>query len=296
MTVRIAQAAWLVLFLLQTVAAGDFPRTLYAYPGRTPVLDGVLSPGEWDDALQFAGVARWTQEFSAADPKDLSIRIYVKRDDRRLYFAFDVTDDVLYGIDTPRWLPSGNARAHELTAEGWPWFGDSIELMVNASNHWNAGQTAAGDGSSWDVFCNLSKSRKGGVGHGGLLEGEPRSNQRAWNTYQQWIVSGAQQTAVKVKPGGHGYIVEWAIRFNPCLEVAPGQFYSAGMGDRAIGFNIAIRDADEKEKGQGNRGNLHHEAWLAGEKGAENQLRSWATLWMMSKRGTLPSPVRILRD
>jgi SSS family solute:Na+ symporter len=285
-----------VLILLQAMAAGDFPRTLYAYPGRTPVMDGVLSPGEWDDALLFTGVQRWTAQLSpVTDPKDLSIRVYVKRDDQRLYFAFDVTDDVLYGIDTPRWLPAGNPKANDLTAEGWPWFGDSVELMINASNRWSAGQTAAGDGASWDMICNLTKSRKGGAGHGGLLEGEPRANLKASNTYKQWLASGAQEAAVRIKPGGHGYIIEWAVRFNPCLEVEPGKFYSVAMGDRAMGFNIALRDADEKEKGKGSAGNLHHEAWLAGDKGEEAQLKNWATLWMMSKRGTLPSPVRILR-
>jgi solute:Na+ symporter, SSS family len=296
LNIRVAQASWPVLIFIPTLAAGDFPRTLYAYPGRTPVLDGVLSPGEWDDALQFTGVTHWTSQISpATDSKDLSIRVYVKRDDQRLYFAFDVTDDVLYGIDTQRWLPRENPKANELTSEGWPWFGDSVELMINAPNHWNADQEAAGDGTSWDMVVNLTKSRKGGIGRGGLLEGEPRSNSQAWNMYQHWIASGAQEAVAKIKPGGRGYIVEWAVRFNPCLEVAPGQFYSAAMGDRAMGFNIAVRDADGQDKGKGNPGNLHHEAWLAGEKGSETQLQNWATLWMMSKRGTLPSPVRILR-
>ena len=291
-----AQASWPVLFLIQALFGGDFPRTLYAYPGRTPVIDGILSSGEWDDALQFTGVTRWTSPFSpAADPKDLSIRVYVKRDDQRLYFAFDVTDDVLYGIDTPRWTPRGNPKANDLTPAGWPWFGDSVELMINASNRWKENETAAGDGASWDMIFNLTKSRKGGIGHAGLLEGEPRSSPQAWTSYQRWISTGAQEAVAKIKPGGRGYILEWAVRFNPCIEVAPGQFYSPGMGDRPVGFNIAVRDADEKDKGQDNPGSLHHEAWLAGDKGVEAQLRSWATLWMMSKRGTLPSPVRILR-
>ena len=36
--------------------AGDDPRSLEARPGKTPVLDGVISPGEWDDATMFLGV------------------------------------------------------------------------------------------------------------------------------------------------------------------------------------------------------------------------------------------------
>ena len=296
--VRVAQALWPVflLILLQPLRAGDFPRTLYAYPGRTPVLDGVLSAGEWDDALQFTGVTRWTHQFPApANPKDLSVRIYIKHDDQRLFFAFDVTDSVLYGMNTPRWLPRENPRAHELTSEGWPWFGDEVELLVNASNHWTNDQTAAGDGSSWDMVCNLTKSRRGGVGYGGLLEGEPRSNPKAWSTYQRWILSGAQEAVAKPKPGGRGYIIEWAVRFNPCLEIEPGRFYSPALGDRAMGLNIVIRDLDEKEKGAGNFANFHHEEWLAGAKDVETQLRNWGTLWMMSKP-MQSHPIKILRD
>ena len=92
--------------------AGDDPRALEAHPGKRPVLDGVISPGEWDDATVFVGVEGWRPQFSAVtDPKDLSLKGYVKHDGKRLYLAFDFTDDVLYGIDTPRWLPSNNGCA-----------------------------------------------------------------------------------------------------------------------------------------------------------------------------------------
>ena len=85
--------------------------TLSAYRGKTPVLDGVISPGEWSDATEFFGVHDWIPQFSPTDdPKDLSLHGYVKHDGKRLYFAFDVTDDVLYGIDTPRWLPEAESQ------------------------------------------------------------------------------------------------------------------------------------------------------------------------------------------
>jgi SSS family solute:Na+ symporter len=245
-----------VLALLLSVAnlsAGDFPRSLYAFSGKTPKLDGVISPGEWDDATQFFGVQGWTPQFSpTTDPRDLALHGYVKHDGKRLYFAFEVTDDVLYGIDTPRWLPDVNLKAHELTREGFPWFGDEMELLINATNKWAGSENAAGNGMSWQMVCNLTKSRKGGVGKGGLLEGEPRKSQSAWDTYHKWIVSGAQEAIAKVKPGGKGYIIEWAVNFNPCLEVVPGKFYSTSMGDRAMGLNIALGDLDEKERGAGN--------------------------------------------
>lgn len=266
------------------LTAGEFPRSLKAYPGRTPVLDGVISPGEWDDATRFEGVSGWIPQFTkTTDPKDLSLKGYVKHDGKRLYFVFDVTDDVLYGIDTPRWLPDNNPRAHELTPQGYPWFGDEMELLINASNHWTGDEGAAGNGASWQMVCNLTKSRKGGVGIGGLLEGEPRKSESAWNTYQKWILTGAQEAVAKKKPAGHGYIIEWAVSFNPCLEVAPGQFYSPSLGDRPMGLNIALGDLDEKERGAGNFGNFHHEDWFAGAKDIRTNLKQFGTLWMMSK-------------
>lgn len=97
------------------------PKSLYAFPGGTPALDGVLEKGEWEDATQFFGVRDWVPQFSpTTDPRDLSLHGYVKHDDHRLYFAFDITDDVLYGIDTPRWLPHVNPKAHELTPKAFP--------------------------------------------------------------------------------------------------------------------------------------------------------------------------------
>jgi SSS family solute:Na+ symporter len=262
------------------LTAGEFPRELNAYPGKTPALDGVISPGEWDDATTFTN-AGWIPQFSPTkDPKDLSLKGYVKHDGKRLYFAFEVTDDVLYGIDTPRWLPEENPKAHELSRAGFPWFGDEMELLINATNHWSGNENSAGNGTSWQMVCNLTKSRKGGVGVGGLLEGEPRSVESAWNTYKKWIEAGAQEAVAKVKPGGHGYVIEWAVNFDPCLEVEPGKFYSAAMGDRKMGLNIALGDLDEKARGTGNFGHFNHEDWFAGEKNLRTNLRQFGTLWI----------------
>jgi solute:Na+ symporter, SSS family len=272
----------LLLFPLSLLGS-DAAHTLYAFPGKTPTIDGVISPGEWSDAMQFFGVKGWKPQFSpTTDPKDLSVHGYVKHDGKRLYFAFDVTDDVLYGIDTPRWLPDANPNAHDLTREGLPWFGDEMELLINATDKWTGNENATGNGMSWQMVCNLTKSRLGGIGKGGLLEGEPRKDPKAWETYQSWIKSGAQQAAAKVKPGGKGYIIEWAVNFDPCLEVEPGKFYSTAMGDRKMGLNIALGDLDEKERGAGNFGNFHHEDWFSGEKDLRTQLRQWGSLWIVA--------------
>ena len=272
---------------------GEYPRELRSYRGSTPRIDGVLSPGEWDDATRFTGVRDWTHEFSpTTDDNDLSLIGYVKHDTRRLYFAFDVTDDVLYGIDTERWLPDENPHAHELTPRGYPWFGDEMELLINADNQWQGEEGAAGDGRSWQMVCNLTKSRKGGIGKGGLLEGEPRNNPQAWKTYQRWIRRGAQRAVAKPKPGGKGYIIEWAISFNPCLEVAPGRFYNLTMGEVQMGLNIALGDLDEKWKGAGNFANFHHEDWFAGERHTRCQKRQWGSLWIMGATKLNPARSR----
>jgi SSS family solute:Na+ symporter len=273
------------LILLTTTFLQAQSHTLDAWLGTTPVLDGVLSPGEWKDATRFTGVLDWSHHFSpTTDPRDLALTAYVKHDGKRLYFAFDVTDDILYGIDTPRWLPAENPKAHELTREGFPWFGDEMELLINAANKWSGHENAVGSGASWQMVCNLTKSRLGGVGKGGLLEGEPRSKLDAWNTYQSWIKSGAQQVGVRRKPSGQGYVIEWAVNFNPCLEVEPGRFYSLDMGDRDMGLNIALGDLDTPEKGVGNFGRFHHEEWFSGDPQRRTELREWGTLHMHASR------------
>ena len=274
----------LAVFLCLSLQAGDFPRELSAYPGTTPKLDGVLSPGEWADATTFTN-AGWIPTFSpTTNPQDLSLKGYVKHDGKRLYFAFDVTDDVLYGIDTPRWLPDENPKAHELTRAGFPWFGDEMELLINATNQWKGNEGAAGNGTSWQMVCNLTKSRKGGIGAGGLLEGEPRTVESAWNTYLDWILTGAQDCAAKPKPGGHGYIIEWAVSFDPCLEIEPGRFWTPALGDRKVGLNIALGDLDEKERGDGNFGHFNHEDWFAGTKTLRTNLNQFGTLWLRAKK------------
>jgi SSS family solute:Na+ symporter len=270
--------------------AGEFPRELRAYPGTTPVLDGKISPGEYSDASPIQGVLDWTPQFAkTTDPKDLALKGWVKHDGRRLYFAFEITDDVLYGIDTPRWLPDNNPKAHELTREGFPWLGDEMEILMNPPFRWTGNENPAGNGRSWQMVCNLTKSRKGGVGKGGILEGEPRREESAWNTYRRWIDEGAMDCVAAVTkkgtPGGEPstYVLEWSIAFDPCLEVEPGVYYSTSMGDRKMGLNLALGDLDEKDRNNDNPYHFNHEDWWAGHKNTRTNLRDFGTLWIMSK-------------
>ena len=209
---------------------------LTAHLGSSPKVDGVIRTDEYRDATAIIGVAGWTPQFSpTTNPTDLSLRGWVKHDGKRLYFAFEITDDVLYGIDTPRWLPDNNPKAHELTREGWPWFGDEMEILIDSRRKWTANESAAGNGASWQMVCNLTKSRLGGIGAGGLMEGEPRRDESAWNTYGKWIQSGAQQCAAKRKSAGKGYVIEWSVAFDPCIEIAPGAVLRSGAGRRTRG-------------------------------------------------------------
>ena len=59
----------------------------------------------------------------------------------------------------------------------------------------------------------------------------------------------ADQTCAVEGPQKGGYVLEWRIAFNPCLEVEPGLFYSTSLGDKPMGLNIALGDLDEKGKG-----------------------------------------------
>lgn len=281
------------LLLLLAGCAGPAPETddrsgpkplIRAWRGTTPELDGVISPGEWDDATTFRGGRGWIHTFSpTTDDADLSLQGWVKHDGTNLYFAFRVVDDILYGLDTPRWLPDQNPKAHELAREGFPWFGDEIEILIHTrpSDPKPPGRSASGDGVSWQMVCNLTKSRLGGVGVGGLLEGEPRSDPKAWDTYQKWILSGAMKAAAKPLPGGKGYVIEWMIRPDPCLELQPGVFWNPQRGETRLGLNLAVGDLDEKEKGKGNFGNFHHEDWWSGGPQTRTQLDNFGTLILM---------------
>ncbi len=275
---------FVILWPAVWAAAGEWPRELSAPFGQTPVLDGVISDQEWSDAKAFVGTKGWMPQFTPTKSNDdLSLRGWVKYDDHKLWFAFEVKDDVLYGIDTERWLPEKNLQAHELTPQGWPWFGDEMEILINAANSWQDDENARGNGHSWQMVCNLTKSRLGGIGRGGLIEGEPRVKAEAWSTYQKWIESGAMQAVAKPMKGGKGYVIEWSIAFAPCLEIAPGKFFTPSDQEVVMGLNLAVGDLDEKAKGEGNFGNFLHEDWFAGEKNKRTNVCQWGRLRMLSK-------------
>ncbi len=271
----------LTLLLSVTSLAGIWPREIHCYKGKTPTIDGDIKTEEWKDAVHFDHFETWLARFNPVkSDKDLDLKWWVKHDGENLFFAFDVSDDVLYGIETERWTPDEFPQAHKLTPEGFPWFGDGVEIMINADHEFSFehGVQSDGDSTCWQMVCNFTKSRLHKFEKGGLMEGEPRSDLNAWKTYQRWIKNGDMKAAVRKKPDGSGFTVEWMIKAEPCLEIKPGVYWSPEAGITKMGFNLAVQDVDEKKKGKGVPFNLNHENWLAGGQDIEFWPREWATL------------------
>ena len=128
----------------------------------------------------------WSSQFAeVTDAADSSLRGWVKYDAHSLYFGFEVLDDYLHGIDGPRWCPAGNPACEQLTPQGWPWFGDGVEVLINAAGTQHAvpvASTVVGNSTQWQMVCSLTKSRLGGVGKAGLCEGEPRQSHEVAHT------------------------------------------------------------------------------------------------------------------
>ncbi len=269
-------------FCAERVHAGAWPKEVRVYQGSTPQLDGVIAPGEYDDASQLDDFSAWTpQFFEVQSREDLYAKVWLKHDGQALYVAWDVTDDVLYGFDTPRHLPAGNANAHALTREGLPWYGDGVELLVNASYEWRpeSNAIAAGTGASFMMVASNHKSQLGGLGVGGLMLGEPRSSDIAMENYERWTRNGDMEAVVRQKDKateGSGYVIEWRVNADPCLEVRPGEFWTPDMGAVPMGLNITVADLDEESIG-----GFHHEDWWAGERGDRIRLWQFGTMVMV---------------
>ena len=67
------------------------------------------------------------------DAADLSLQGWIKHDDKALYLGFNITDDLLHGIESPLFDPPANPQVDALNQSGWPWFGDEMEVLINAA-------------------------------------------------------------------------------------------------------------------------------------------------------------------
>lgn len=303
--------AVLGLWIVSGAAAAAWPRpSVRACRGTTPVLDGHLDLAEWADAstlldAQSGGTpwASWTPEFAPVQSAtDLHLdAALVKFDGSRLYLGFNVTDDTPY--DTPAsggaWLPAGNPQANNITREGWPWFGDEMELLLNAQPRLTPPAarklSVVGNASQWQMVANVGKSQLGGMGKGGLLAGEPRSSAEAWATYVGWIDSGAMRVATRRHPGAdprtYTYTVEWSVSFASCVVIAPGRPFDpqsqqpGAENDVPLGFNVALGDTDRRAQGDARYG-LRHEMWISGSPQGRTTVGEFGELILVAPGGT----------
>ncbi len=282
--------AVLVFFIISPAFAGEYPETLTAYLGGTPTLDGYIQANEYADAEMLAGVSDWKSDTQKAAQiaADLSAKIWYKHDGTSLYFAFDVNDDVIYGFDIDRWVPDNKPTANAMNyKDGWPWFGDGVEIMMNSTYQWSGPQTCSGDAKSWQFVCSTHKSTLGGLGTGGLMAGEPR-NERTWEIYEGWTKDGHMEAVVRLKPStnGRGYVIEWRIDPNPCMQQGDGSFVDFSSQTR-VGINFEIQDLDEKSQGSGNWSNFHHiDYWARVGSLSKTALKSFGTLLINPEKMT----------
>lgn len=104
--------------------------------------------------------------------------------------------------------------------------------------------------------------------------------------YQRWIENGAMEAATRIKSGAEpsGYVIEWRIDFDPCLEIADGKTWVPEMGASVMKLNIAVNDLDTKDAGQENRFNIHHEHWWSGKKNTRTLLHQWGDMTLHPER------------
>jgi SSS family solute:Na+ symporter len=270
-------------FSVTAIFAGDYPEMLIAFKGTTPTLDGYISEGEYADAELLTGVKGWFSDTKVTtnDSSDLSVKVWYKHDGSYLYFAFDVCDDVLFGYDVEKWTPDKKPKVNELSYKngGWPYFADGVEIFMNPASEWDDTAKPSGDGMGWQVICSTLKSTLGGLDQGGLIEGVPYT-EYAWANYKNWIEKEYMKAAVRLKSKeeGRGYVVEWRISPNPCLQTDSNNFVDLNK-ETKIGINIEFQDLDEKAKGDPDFFHFRHVAYLSKAEGLNKScFKSYATL------------------
>lgn len=263
---------------------GWVPPEIHCPFGTAPVLDGEITAGEWDDAL-FIRKANdpWphdTQEqklkvtYAAAD---LGVVIRMKHDGTRLYILTEVTDDILYNLDTPEWVPANITNRGKPIwksppgQEDWGYWGDCFEvgLCANFNGPYKilpitGPSDPAKPGECWKVQGNIS--------YGRIMGGDK---------LQEWVDSKAMQCAMKRRAKGQGYIEEWAIAFAPCLATGEGKYHQPGSKDPiGMQLNIVDIDAPEATKDHPNR-LLHHQGiWPYNGRGPKKARVNWARLFL----------------
>ena len=268
----------------------NLDRRMVCWKGVTPEFDGRIVEGEYADAAPFEWNADWVEAMKQdiASRQDLDFNGWVKHDGEHLYLAFDITDDIFYGIETDRWLPQQDEFAHVIgeRERGRPWFGDMIEILTY-SRMLEIGKPVSdvtGDGRGIQIIYNLTKSLEGGIGVPGMLPHGPNRGVESWENNKRWILDDIIETRTEIHASDDRYTVEVRIRLDGGMEIREGEYWADGMPDTPIGFNLAVGDVDEPEKTPD--GLLHHETWWAGKtvrQGSGPRVKLWGVLVLTSK-------------
>ncbi len=244
-------------------------RQMVCWKGATPLFDGHIGPDEYRDATPFEWNSEWTEAMKQeiTSRQDLDFRGWIKHDGEHLYLALDVSDDIFYGIETERWLPPQDEFAHVIgeRTRGRPWFGDMIEILTY-SRMLDIGEPVSdvtGDGRGVQIIYNLTKSLEGGIGVPGMLPHGPNRSVESWENNKRWILEDIIETRTVMIESEDRYTMELRLRLDGGVEIRDGEYWTDGMADTAIGFNLAVGDVDEAEKAPD--GLLHHETWWAGK-------------------------------
>lgn len=267
----------------------NLDRRMVCWKGATPGFDGRVDEGEYDDAASFEWNAEWVEAMKQdiTSRQDLDFKGWIKHDGEHVYLAFDITDDIFYGIETDRWLPQQDEFAHVIgeRERGRPWFGDMIEILT-FSRMLEIGQPVSdvtGDGRGIQIIYNLTKSLEGGVGVPGMLPHGPNRSVENWENNKRWILDDIIETRTVIHEPDNRYTVEVRIRLDGGMEISESEYWADGMPDTPIGFNLAVGDVDEAEKTPD--GLLHHETWWAGKtvrQGPGPRVKLWGVLVLTS--------------
>ncbi len=265
-------------------------RRMISWKGETPNFDGQIEKGEYADASHFMWTEEWVEAMiqEIASQEDLFFEGWVKHDGEHLYLAFDIRDDIFYGIETERWVSPENPLTHVIgeRERGYPWFGDMIEILIYGRllDLKVPIDDVTGDGRGIQIIYNLTKSLEGGVGVPGMLPHGPNRTVENWENNKRWILEDIIETKTKRYDEANRYTVELRVRLNGGIEISEGVYWSMETEDTPIGFNLSIGDVDTQDKSPDN--SLHHETWWAGKWTSDDRntrKKFWGFLVMTSK-------------
>ncbi len=281
-------ACALACVVAAAVAEPTIPVARVPY-ASAPTIDGVEEEGEWDDALILRDFgAPWAADMMSRgrdvvyDRNDLDVAIRVKHDGRTLYMLAIVRDDRIYAIDTPEWQPpAGRDREppYWKTAPGtrgmfggahWGWWGDCVEIAIVANMDADipmlptcGAHDPLNPGHAWKIQGNMSYAR--------LMTDEHLAG---------WVRDGHIRWQGRLTQAPRGYVQEWAIDLDPCLDTGEGPYRP---GESApMGFQLLVMDLDEKEDGDGWSNIRHQAVWSYPSGRGDKRLReNWGRLILL---------------